>query len=83
MYFIQAVTTKQPCYLLNPLRIKEQQAAKRKETLAADFKFVLNDFYRETQWEANCWDEMGSVIEHRKYLAELNEDELALSGMYV
>lgn len=73
---------KQPCYLLNPLRITEHKV-KRKEMLVADFKFALNDFYRDTPWETNCWEEMGSVIEHRKYLAELSDSELALSELYL
>jgi hypothetical protein len=76
------LATKQSCYLLNPLRITEQKA-ERKDRLVTDFKFALNDFYRDTPWETNCWEEMGSVIEHRKYLAELSDSELALSELYL
>ena len=82
MNSIQAQTTKQTCYLLDGKRVGEK-AAQRKAALLADFSMALNDFYRETQWESNVWEEMGGVIEHRKYMAQLNDGELALSQMYL
>lgn len=75
-------TAKQTCYLLDSKRIQEQQAVKRKASLVTDFSLALSDFHRETQWERNFWEEMGGVIEYRKYIAELNDDEMALSKMY-
>lgn len=99
MQFIRSVTTKQSCYLLNPSRITEHKARCKEKLVAdfktalsdfdcevrkdKHFNTVANDFYRETQLDKDCWEEMGSVIEHRKYLAELNEGELALSQMYM
>ncbi|QWD79445.1 hypothetical protein ICV01_07325 [Polynucleobacter sp. MWH-Spelu-300-X4] len=82
MQLFQETATKQSCYLLDSKRIQEQQTVKRKASLVTDFGLALSDFHRETQWETNFWEEMGGVIEYRKYVAELNDDEMALSKMY-
>lgn len=69
-----AQTTTQTCYLLDATRIAEK-AAQRKATLVTDFGMALGDFYRETQWEGNFWEDMDSVKEHRNYMAQLNDGE--------
>ena len=76
------LTANQPCYLLDAQRIAEK-SAQRKASFVGDFKAAVSDVYSEARWEGDCWDDMGSVIEHRKYLAELNHGELALSQIYM
>lgn len=83
MQIIQETATKQICYLLDSKKIQAQQTAQRKASLTTDFYWTVSDLYRETQCETNFWDGMDSVIEYRKYMAELNDGERETSEMYL